>query len=89
VPRTREAATGEVEQEHHGRCAEEDAAVAIWTGENHRSPIFMNRKLAPQMTASDPNFTCHGTRCLRTGVSSAPEPAPLSTLVTSRVTRTR
>ena len=35
--------------------------VAIWTGENHRSPIFMNRKLAPQMTASDPNFTCQGT----------------------------
>ena len=63
--------------------------VAIWTGENHRSPIFMNRKLAPQMTASDPNFTCHGTRCRRTGASSAPEPAPLSTFVTSRVTRTR
>ena len=63
--------------------------VAIWTGENHRSPIFMNRKLAPQMTASDPNFTCHGTRCLGVGVRASSAPTLSAIVVVSRVTRTR
>ena len=44
----------------------------IWSGASEPSPIFMSRKLDPQMSARKRNLTCHGTRATFTsGTCSA------------------